>query len=59
VTHEPRNAASERVRAHTPLFGDRGFVESELRGLLADDFVREDRRRLIALPTVGRDGWIE
>jgi hypothetical protein len=41
------------------LYEDRGFVESGLRGLLADDFVREDRRRLIALPTVDQDGWIE
>jgi hypothetical protein len=53
------NAAMRRVRADTPRFSDRTFIENELRERLAENFVREDKRQLIALPTVGPDGWIE
>ena len=51
MTVEPRNAASDKSRADFPKFGDRHFVETELLGTLADDFVREDRRRLIDFAT--------
>jgi hypothetical protein len=47
------------VRADTPRRSDRTFVENELRERLAAKIVREDERRLIAIPGVGPAGWIE
>ena len=34
-------------------------MASELRSLLAPNFVREDHRALVGMPTVDGDGWIE
>ena len=34
-------------------------MASELRSLLAPDFLRDDHRSLIGLPTVDGDGWVE
>jgi hypothetical protein len=63
VEGEPRNAASDRMRAVFPLFSRLGDMdESELRQWksgMADDFVRVDRRRVVAVPDSDRDDWFE
>lgn len=62
----PGNSASARVRETAPLWSDREFVRTSARSQFADDFVREDRRSVVALPTAdaetylaGFDAWFE
>ncbi len=63
VEGEPRNAASDQMRAVFPRFSRLGDMdESELRQWkrgMADDFVRVDRRRMVAVPDSDRDDWFE
>ena len=44
----PRNAASDKFTADFARMGDRRWVESEMLASFADDFVRDDRRRLLS-----------
>ena len=59
MTAEPLNAASERLRAEMPRWDDPEYVKSAGRAVLAADFSREDRRRLIAMPTGDVDAYLE
>lgn len=63
VDGEPRNLASDRIRGTFPMMNRlRDMDDSELlrfRSRFADDFVREDRRRLIGVPDSDRDDWFE
>jgi hypothetical protein len=59
MTVEPHNLASERVREDSPKYGDITFLRTQARNLLADSFVRDDRRSIVALPQTDADGWIE
>jgi hypothetical protein len=56
---EPQNLASERLREDSPKFGDITFLKTRARDLIADYFVREDRRSVVGLPETDADGWIE
>ena len=49
---EPRNAATQAFDAILPRWSDRESVLAEWHTWFAEDFVREDRRRLVAAPTV-------
>ena len=60
------NRASARMIETAGLMGDRDWVRNRARSLLTDDFVREDRRSMVALPTAdadtfvtGFDAWFE
>lgn len=55
---EPQNRASERLRDDSPKYGDITFLRTQARALLADHFVREDRRSIVSLPETDADGWI-
>lgn len=63
VDGERRNAASELIRVVYPTFGRLADAEpadlEEARQLFAKGFSREDRRRIIAVPTEGADGLLE
>mgnify|MGYP001814588548 CR=1 FL=1 len=57
VEDRPKNAGSERLWALV-----NGLNEVEVRDTVewhTEDFVRQDRRRLVALPEVDRHGFIE
>jgi hypothetical protein len=59
VSGEVRNAASDRWRSLFPLFNDREFVRTSARDLFSELFVREDRQRVVGLPPVDADRWLE
>jgi hypothetical protein len=56
---EPRNAASVAVEAFLLHWGDRDWVLDEARGWFADGFVREDHRRVIAMPDADVSAYLE
>ena len=58
IDQEPRNAASELIRLTFERFQDRDFWEHEIRNILAPNFVRRDRRKLIGMPDANADEWI-
>jgi hypothetical protein len=47
-----------RLLADLPPWSDSEFVELQGREVLADDFVHDDRRPLIATPRVDRDTYV-
>lgn len=47
---EPRNAASETMEAVARFADDAERVQAEWQDWIAESFVRDDRRRLIAMP---------
>lgn len=61
VDDEPRNAAGDAARAFVNLLPNPDGME-ELGRMIADDFVLEDRRRIIGLPSSDKttfiDGWL-
>jgi hypothetical protein len=63
VEGEPRNAASEAVRAgfaNMTRLRELGDTEMrQFRNRFADDYTREDRRRLVGVPSSGREDWFE
>jgi hypothetical protein len=60
---EPSNRASDEARRRFDALrriGDMTVDElDEFRGYFADDFVREDRRRVVTLPSLGLDDFLE
>lgn len=58
VRSEPSNAASDRARRDLPQWRDLEFIATQGRAALDDDFVHEDRRPLVALPTMGPDEYV-
>lgn len=56
---EPRNAASEFTRRWAAWLSDRDFVAREITTLITPDFVRYDRRRLVAVPPAGATAWVD
>jgi hypothetical protein len=59
VDGAPRNRASDRLRAIHPNWGNKDHVATRGRGELADNFVHEDRRSLVAVPATGADDYVE
>jgi hypothetical protein len=60
VPGEPRNAASDINRRWAGLLNDRDFVVRQGSTLATPDFVRYDKRRLTAQPTViGVEAWLD
>ena len=53
------NAAAERVRDVALRLSDWNYVCNEFRGTLSDNYSREDRRRLVALPRADADEYVE
>ena len=57
MSAERRNAATERLAFHVAVLRKTAAL---MRSLCADDFVSEDHRRLISLPTgVSRDAVVD
>ena len=56
---EPRNAASIATEAFLLIWGDRERVLNEARGWFTDGFVREDHRRVIAMPDADVSAYLE
>ena len=56
---EPRNAASAAGKVFLQVWGDRERVLAEARSWFAESFVREDRRRLIAMPNADVSAYLE
>ena len=57
---EPQNAASDINRRWAELLNDREFVVREGLSLATPDYVRVDRRRVTAQPTVtGAQAWLD
>ena len=55
---EPSNRAADRIRAELPRWADRAYVANAGRAALASTFVHEDRRPLVATPSMDRDAYI-
>lgn len=59
VAVEPRNVAVERLRSITSRWTDWETLNVEWEGWYTEDFVREDRRRLINMPLADRATYLE
>jgi hypothetical protein len=58
VSDEPRNSATQASSRYMELFDDPQRLD-EFRSMFADEFVRVDRRRLIALPAIDKATYFE
>ena len=59
MSDEPRNAASEIIRRWAAWLSDRDFVAREITTVITPDFVRYDRRRLVAVPPADATAWVD
>lgn len=58
MVDEPHDAASELARAFEELFGDHDRFD-EVMAMIADDFVQQDRRKLVGGPDLDKAGFAQ
>lgn len=56
MVDEPHDAPSELARAFEELFGDHDRFD-EVLAMVADDFVQQDRRKLVGGPDLDKEGF--